>query len=598
MSKNNDVVDKTSYFFGVDSPLKKASEHGGREYEERPQQKDIAISVAESLSNSKNLCIEAPTGVGKSLAYLVPSIFHSLKTCKPAIISTETINLQEQLVKKELPLLKKLIDFDFTYAIAKGRSNYLCKRRLKLALSKHSKDYIDENITPTALARIAKWSENTKDGSKDSLDFIPSSYLWKTVCCEFNNCMNNKCNYYSSCFYKKACSLWKTANIVVTNHSMFFSDLKNRMIDRPCLFPELSALVIDEAHSLENQASKHLGSEISELKIYEFLKKLYNPFTSRGLLAMKPDNAVYLMDIIILALDEVKTFFNILRAFTEEEGQSSRRIKRQIDFNMNLVPILSRIRDELFKYTRKQEDKEFQLELSNQLSICNEFIAILSNAFDMTDNSVYWGEIKKTAGNDSVHFKYAPLNIAEILDKYVFRNNYSVILTSATLAVDNDLDYYKNRVGFTGNCKILSTPFDYEKNVTIYIESDDIYGQKEKADELLARKIEKYVNITFGKALVLFTSYRVLRQAKKNTSEFFKQQGIRLFEHGEELNRSDMIKAFTNDTNSVLFGTSSFWTGVDVPGDALSNVIITKLPFSVPSEPLTEARCDIIRISE
>jgi len=194
-----------------------------------------------------------------------------------------------------------------------------------------------------------------------------------------------------------------------------------------------------------------------------------------------------------------------------------------------------------------------------------------------------------------VLFKYAPLNIAEILDKYVFNNNYSVILTSATLAVGNDLDYYKSRVGFTGNDKVLSTPFDYKKNVTLYIESDDIYGNKKNTDDILARKLEKYVTITSGKALVLFTSYRLLRQVKQNTSEFFKSQGIRLFVQGEELNRSDMINAFKADENSVLFGTSSFWTGVDVPGEALSNVIITKLPFHVPTEPLTEARCDIIK---
>jgi ATP-dependent DNA helicase DinG len=419
MSKNSDVVEKTSYFFGVGSPLKNAPEHGGREYEERPQQKEIAVSVAKSLLSSENLCIEAPTGVGKSFAYLVPSIFYSLESNKPVIVSSETINLQEQLVNKELPLLKKLIKLNFTYAIAKGRNNYICKRKLDLVLSKHSQDYLPENIKLRELARIAKWSENTYDGSKDSLDFIPSSYLWKSVCCEFNNCMNTTCNYYSSCFYKKACSLWKTANIVVTNHSMFFSDLKNRMTGRACIFPELSGLVIDEAHSLENSASKHLGSEISELKMYEFLKKLYNPFTSRGLLSIKPKNAKSLMDNIILALDEVKTFFNILRAFVEEEGQSSRRIKEHINFNNSLLKILSRISNELFKYICRQEDEEFKLELNNQLMVCDEFIDILSNAFNMTtDKSVYWGEIKRGAGNDSVLFKYAPLNIAEILKKY------------------------------------------------------------------------------------------------------------------------------------------------------------------------------------
>ena len=585
----HDIIKETANFFGKDSPLQKAAKHGGRIYEERPQQKEIAIGIAESFLSSANLCIEAPTGVGKSIAYLVPSIFYSLKTNMPVIVSTETINLQEQLVNKDLPLLKKLIDFNFTYAIAKGRSNYICKRRLNFALSRHSKDYRSENVTLPEILKIKKQIDSTYDGSKDNLGFIPSHYLWKSICCEFNNCMNTKCKYYSSCFHKAAFNSWKIVNIVVTNHSMFFSDIKKRMSNNTCLFQNFSALVIDEAHSLEHQAAKHLGSEISELNIYDFLKKLYNPFTSRGLLTIEPNDVTSLMDKIVSALDEVKTFFNILRAFIEEVGQSSRIIDEHIVFNNTLFTMLSEIDKELFEYIRRHENEELKLELNNQRGICNEFINILSNAFDMTDNSVYWGEIKKVSGNDSVLFKYAPLNIAEILDKYMFNEYYSVILTSATLAVGNGLNYYKNRVGFTGNDKVLSSPFDYEKNVTIYIDP-----QNKNTDSLLARKIEKYVNITSGKALVLFTSYGALRKAKENTSDFFKNKDIRLFVQGEELNRTDMIEAFKSDKNSVLFGTSSFWTGVDVPGEALCNVIITKLPFPVPTEPLVKARCDII----
>ena len=227
----SNAIAQTKLFFSEDSPLKQSAEHGGRPYEKRIQQEQMAIAVSEALEQNHNLCVEAPTGVGKSFAYLIPAIYHALAIHKPVLISTETINLQEQLVLKDLPFLKKILNLEFTYVIAKGRSNYLCKRRLALAGGNRSQEFFSFPCKPEDLREIQDWASRTKDGSRSEIPFRVNPQLWHHVCSETASCSAKKCPYYHQCFYWKQRLLWDKADLVVTNHALFFIDLKIRKLE-------------------------------------------------------------------------------------------------------------------------------------------------------------------------------------------------------------------------------------------------------------------------------------------------------------------------------------------------------------------------------
>jgi len=590
-----DVVTDTTAFFGMDSPLRKAEEHGGRKYEDRPQQREMSIQVAESLAESMNLCIEAPCGVGKSIAYLVPAILYSLKTKKPVIVSTETINLQEQLINKDIPLIKKLLDREFTACIAKGRSNYLCKRRLEL-VEHNDSVYLPSESMISEINRILTWVKITKDGAKSDLGFEPSAYTWQSVCCEAINCNGDKCKYFKNCFYFNSSRSLSSANVIITNHALLFSDLKMRMAVGSRLFPDYSAVIIDEAHQLENTAAKQLGTELSENSIYDMLRRLFNPDSSRGLLICKGKEVQLIKNIIVPTFDLTKAFFNAARRFIGNTDDSTKRIREPNFVEDTITAKLKLLETKLSEYIKLQVKEEFKTELNAQLIRCNEYRQTLTESFAApTDETVCWVEIVKKTNKESVAINSAPLNIAELLKKHLFSKGIPVVLTSATLSVGKDLSYYKKRVGFTGNEKILSSPFNYAKQVKVYV-TEGISAPSEEAYESdLAKYIKKYIELTNGKAFVLFTSYSMLTRIKTLTKGFFEEKGITLLVHGEGMPRSQMIEVFKEDINSVIFGVASFWTGVDIPGEALSNVIIPKLPFQVPTDPIVEARCDRIQ---
>ena len=261
--KKVNISESVMNFFGQSSPLKNSDLLGGdRKYEERLQQKEMAIEVSKSFEANENSCIEAPTGVGKSFAYLVPSIYYSINKSKPVVISTETINLQEQLIEKDIPLLASLLDIEFKAALAKGRANYLCKRRLAMATGEHQSEYVPNNSGILEISRIEEWSYSDADGSVSNLNFDPSFSVWSSICSEHGNCGGPKCSYYNKCFYWKARKKWEKADIVIANHALFLTDLKMKIegdIDNGIL-PCYSGVVIDEAHQLETNAAKHLGT--------------------------------------------------------------------------------------------------------------------------------------------------------------------------------------------------------------------------------------------------------------------------------------------------------------------------------------------------
>ncbi len=585
-------------FFAPDGPLRYSAEYGGRPYEYRSQQSRMARAIAAALTAGRNLAIEAPTGVGKSFAYLVPLIFLAQKLPHPLVVTTETINLQEQLITRDLPLLARLTGIPFKAALAKGRSNYLCRRRLALATGGERQAAFPGLVSQALeLERVARWSEESADGDRDSaaLRFEPSA--WSHVCCEAGNCVGNRCEFFRRCFYWRARLDWESADIIVANHALFFADLKMQLEapgELSALLPRYAAVVVDEAHTLEDSAADHLGLRVSQLGFLAYLNRMFNPDTGWGVLVRAGGDTLALRREVTEVKGAAQSFFALFDQFLAEVNDSIRRVSEAARFPDLLGARLCRLRELLASCAEAQEDKNFKTELEAYLSRCDAFIDAISRFIAMgVPDAVYWVERER----DNIVLQAAPLNVAEILRTALFRRNFPVILTSATLTVDQKFDYYADRVGYEGAEPVrLDSPFEPEQ-VKLYL-SRSIPDPKEDAYlPGLIREIPRYIGLTHGKAFVLFTSYSTMRSCADALRPWFEAEGIPLLLQGEGLSRTALLSTFKNDVDSVLFGTDSFWTGVDVPGEALSNVIVTKLPFAVPSHPLIKARCECIELS-
>lgn len=599
---DSDAVIRTAAFFGEDSPLKDAERHGGRPYEHRPQQERMAIAVAESFANCSNLCVEAPTGVGKSFAYLIPAIFHSLSMKRPVLISTETINLQEQLVNKDLPILQSILGLDLKFVIAKGRGNYLCKRRLAMARGERHDEFLPLSGFLPDIERIADWAERTEDGSRADVRFRVDPQLWHCICSEASNCSGPKCSHFRSCFYWKARREWEKADIIVANYALFFVDLKIKEIEKlkNTPLPPYCALVFDESHTLEDNAASHLGLQVNSSGLRFFLSRLYNPSSGRGLLSKPGEESMEMRKSISKIHESARQFFAQFDDALEHSPDQTLRVGRPGQFEDNISTSLDELSAMLKSYASVQEDADFKDELNSQLERCMAYKdavrAFISMGFE---NHVYWAEGRTSlSGGKNTTLFAAPLDVGSLLKSILFTKDFPVVLTSATLAVDGKLDYYTGRTGYcNGSQMILDTPFDYMSQARLYITRKTPHPSEEGYIEGASEGIRSFVRMTGGRAFVLFTSYGMLKECAEILSPSFREEGINLLVHGESLTRSAMIDEFKRSPSSVIFGATSFWTGVDVPGDALSNVIITKLPFAVPSHPLIQARCEAITAS-
>lgn len=587
---------KVEEFFAENGPLQDAAKHGGRPYEYRFQQLQMARETIQALIDKRNLAIEAPTGVGKSFAYLVPAILYSKLTNTPALVTTETISLQEQLVNKDLPLLQKLLNIKFKSALAKGRRNYLCLRRLSLAAGEHQSDYIPHPSMEGDIDRIYAWSERTRDGNRDSADFHIQNESWGYVCCEAGNCSFPKCRFQRECFYRKARNEWESADIIVANHALFFTDLAMQIEsgdESGGLLPKYGSVIIDEAHTLEDNAAQHLGLHLTYNGFNAMLNKLYNPDSARGLLMRKGSNALELRSSVTQLKSLAKEFFGQFQEYLLESDDPIRPVTREGIFTNTLQSPLMDFRCELGDYAREQADADFRSELESLVSQCDMYIDYIHAFINMTlPDSVYWVE----EDSRQLILQTAPLNVAEILAQELFTRDFPVIATSATLTVDRRFNYFANRTGFTrGITRQLSSPFDPAK-VTLHVAKNMPDPFDDNYEQALFHALEHYISLSDGKAFVLFTSYSMLRKAADALESFLFHKGIKLLMQGSDMSRSMLLSEFKRDVRSVLFGTDSFWTGVDVPGESLSNVIITKLPFAVPTHPLTQARCERIKL--
>ena len=612
-----------------------------KNFEFRSQQQQMAIAVARALESGDHLAVEAGTGVGKSLAYLIPSILFAVARKKKAIVSTHTINLQEQLSEKDLPMLQQILPVQFNFTMLKGRANYLCTRRLQKAMQQSG--HLFTSSEAEELNRIYEWSKTTSDGSRSDFEIEPDEKVWSQVCSERGLCSPKTCGYQSEfakqgavCFFQRARQRILSADVLVLNHTLFFTLLGTleEEVEGGILFRN-DFVVFDEAHLMEHVASKHIGVSVSSGQMRYAVQRLWNPRTEKGLLSvLKKGGALKLVGELLKESDGffggVESACELLRQKSKERsfggGDYSRRrewselrirVPELVRDNVTLP--IQRLREEVSELIKMSEDKEMGLELME----CNRRLAELREAVatflsQSAENHVYWVE-RTGKAQRSISLNAAPIDVAEFLRRRLFGSDTSIIMTSATLSVsdsarttptstsikgvnrpgsalDNSgLNYFARRVGAEEAIKMqVGTPFDYQRQMKLYAIRQMPDPRADDYRAALIHWIEHFVRQTHGKAFVLFTNFKLMLDVSEAMQPFFDKMGIACLVQGTGTPRSLMLEKFKQDVDSVLFGTDSFWQGVDVPGEALSNVIITRLPFAVPDHPLIEARVEAI----
>lgn len=590
-SIGSDFVQRVRGIFAPDGLLSKA-----RNFEYRPQQQAMAAAVAEALEEERHLVVEAGTGVGKSLAYLVPATLFAIEQQKKAIISTHTINLQEQLLHKDIPILKKILPIEFEASLMKGRQNYLCPRRLERALQQST-----ELFTTTEqadLIRLAEWARTTNDGTLSDLAVEPDPKVWTQVCSEAHVCTTKTCGQNPRCFFQQARKQLLAADVVVINHTLLFMLLggleEQEERETGYLFPN-DFIIFDEAHTLEQVASRQIGIGVSQYGLRSAIQRLYNARTKKGLFTVTRDAAGVVLageivqesDSFFQAIDE-RANFRKGREYRvrEPEFVPDRITNRLAALQLRIIEVVRKTEDEFLK-------AELQ-ELGRRIGEARRGIAIF---LDQSEREyVYWVERTGKAAQN-LTLNAAPVDVAPVLRRLLFREDRTSVLTSATLAVGRpNLQYFRGRLGAEAAEPVqLGSPFDFENQMKLFVVRKMPDPRDSDYSGALAEWIGHFVSETEGRAFVLFTSYRVMEQLAQEMESFFSKEKMHLLVQGKGTPRGRLLEQFTTTPRSVLFGTDSFWMGVDVPGEALSNVIITRLPFAVPDHPLIEAKLELIQ---
>lgn len=565
-------------------------------YESRPEQLRMAEAVADAIQAKQHLMVEAGTGVGKSFAYLVPAIEAAVERKSKVVISTHTINLQEQLLQKDIPFLRSVLPHEFSAVLVKGRGNYLSLRRLAGAV-KRSDSLFTRPEDHDELARIAAWAQRTTDGSRQDLDFKPSGIVWDAIQSDVGNCLGKRCKTYSQCHYFKAKRRAWSANLLVVNHALLVTDLALRALGAGFL-PNYDIVILDEAHTFEAVAGEHLGLRLSNSLVEYHLNRLYNPRTNKGLLVHHRLHEAARQ--VQQTRQESERFFTNLTQWQAAHGTSNGRLRSPLTIANVLGDELSRLAvaiDEGMEGTSTEEDR---IDLESARLKCEELADALQSWLTQDEaDRVYWIE-RDQGPRQRITLAAAPVEVGPTLREFLFNQAPSCILTSATLAVGSppSFTFMKGRLGLT-RCRTLQlgSPFDYARQVTIHLPRGlpDPSIDNAEFERRSIGAIRHYLGLTDGRALVLFTSNRHLANAARALTPWLAERNIALFAQTDGMPRSKMVEAFKSDTRSVIFGAESFWQGVDVPGEALSNVVIVRFPFSVPDHPLIEARLEAIQ---
>ena len=628
-------------------------------WESRPQQLEMADLVAAAIRDRRHLVVEAGTGVGKSLAYLVPAVLAATADQEevqagaegpppdpsdvgdreelddePAgppvgrprrvVVSTHTIALQEQLVGKDIPLLQSVMPREFSAVLVKGRGNYLSKRRLTLAIERRG-SLFQEQADVDELESIHHWAVRTGDGSLADMPILPSDLVWDEVQSDSGNCMGRGCPAYSECFYYAARRRMARAQILVVNHALFFSDLALRR-GGASLLPDHDIVIFDEAHMIEEVAGDHLGVGVSSAAVERVLSKLYSERGHRGLLVHYGLGDLQAVVLRCRRLSE--EFFSAVRAGVGGRGDGPWRIP-----SPRIVP--DSLGDALLDLARRlrvaAEDFENEAERHDFFSLSDRLTGLAGSVHAWLEQadpgSVWWVEATRSRlGRERVRLCGAPIDVGATLKRELFDRVGTVILTSATLAVGagtgdrrsaglvpgtaaneagrtvrpaapDPFAYVEKRLGLENAIGArLGSPFDYAAQAElVVVDRLPDPSERQAYDRAVVRMIRRYVDQTCGRAMVLFTSSASLAAASAELAGWCIARNYRLVSQADGQPRSKMLADFRTGPGSVLLGTDGFWQGIDLPGDQLVTVIITKLPFAVPDRPLVAARIEAIR---
>ncbi|MEP6764249.1 MAG: helicase C-terminal domain-containing protein, partial [Gemmatimonadaceae bacterium] len=614
----------------------------GQAFEDRPSQRAMAKAVTDAYNDNSVALLEAGTGVGKSLGYLVPALRWAAANGERTIVSTNTITLQEQLVNKDLPFLQHALgDQPVRFALLKGWRNYLCKQRLEQARATGASMFEANQVAEIEV--IAQWSESTRDGSLSDLAITPRSDVWDEVAAEPDLCGRLKCQFYDGCFLFAARKAAATADVVVVNHHLLLADVAIRRTmqnwDDAAVLPAYKRLVIDEGHHLEDAAAAHLGSQVTRRSLQRLFARLER--RGKGLLpalAAKLGGATDLLSVAsldlvkerlvpsnIAARDRTQLVFELLTMVLDETGAQMIRLNDDFDKHPSWKNGLTLALDELLQEIgllreglqavreRLESDTKKSEELAPLISELRGVARRLEGAGDSLARAlrppaggapvVRWIELTGKPGPDrNLAAHCVPLELAPVLRDDLFARVETTVITSATLATDKGFDFLEHRLGLDESKKsrvsaMFPSPFDYSKQALMVVPTDLPAPNLDANGHLHAvvKQLRDLTAASDGGVFALFTSHRDVREAA-----LMLREGSLAFEtrwpllvHGED-QRDALLRRFRESTRAVLLGTSSFWEGVDVPGDALRGLLIAKLPFRVPTEPMVAAQCEAI----
>ncbi len=595
-------------------------------FEERPVQVRLLKSIANAFNKGQVGAFEAGTGVGKSYAYLIPAILWAAQNKERVVISTGTINLQQQLSEKDIPAAQKILGKEVKAILVKGRNNYVCLRRLE-ELGKERDLFTNES---EALEKIREWAKTSPSGSRSDLSFFPPENVWSRVASESDACMGLHCPFRDKCFVMSLRREASDAQILVVNHHLLFADIESRMngvgYDDSAVLPPYRRIVFDEAHGIENAATSFFSEQITRMKIIKQMNLLYRKRRSSyagyifTLVALSTQEDT--SDDVAEAMEQIKSDIAGLEtaALDIMQNESTLRLyeKTRASFSpvISLLGTLAKDLERLVSAVRKimdglsEEDKAENAYWETKSILRHlESGAILCKDFAFWDEKrdmVFWIQKQRlpegfaSDGNATyVVFSRTPLYIAPLMNAGVFEPMESVVCTSATLKISADFGFWMRRTGVSlvsqerVAAESFDSPFPYEKNVLLAIVRDIPFPNSIDFQMHIERALLKLIRASGGSTLVLFTSYDSLKNAYAQLQGSLSELGINVLRQGDD-DRFRLLDRFKGDKTSVLFATDSFWQGIDVPGDSLRQVVIVKLPFSVPSDPVFAARAQEI----
>jgi len=549
-------------------------------YEQRKGQLQMALAVTDSLTSGKNLMIEAGTGIGKSFAYLIPLIYWTMKESKKAVVATGTKVLQNQLASKDLPFLAENSDIPFKFEVLYGQENFFCPRRAAM-ITQYG--LFDDDTQPEQVQSIAEWARTESGVFEDYPEPIPLG-LKQQISRRSEACPRKNCSFYNECAYYRKKREAEQADILIVNHHLFFAHIQSG----GRLLPEFGAVVFDEAHRLEQVASSYFGIRLSSAGLFMLLSRIYNPVRDKGIVTKLNDYPILkpkLKNLMLEVRGRAQNFFsnlaNLLKPY-----EYKKRIRHPECVPNELEQPLDNLAEFLFEKARDLDDENLSFELISLAERTATAKEAVISFMDFADpNSVYW--IEADARTDRVSINSALIDVSETMDNLVWSQEAVNIVTSATLTVGSSFEFSATRVGFKGGLMKIGSPFDYQNNALTYVGHDIVSPKHEAWQERMATRVKELIDASNGRALVLFTSYAVLNKTVELLKEKLEKEHTILVQGSQ--NRNAILDEFKLNESSVLFATQSFWEGIDVPGESLVMLIITKLPFEVPDDPRAQA---------